>query len=386
MTPTADDVTDDVVVWPPEGRMADEAEAVLNELQRDAHAQQQQRREIYEINYRLLSLLIAIAMPIVPEDFADFLGALYSLERALPRCVATDVLEQLLPSRDQPGFASTVSGIYRLFREARWHNIGRPCLRVDDRLAASLMLTDVPSEILAEVRPPWPSFLIRLPPGLFGTYSFLAVHHFSRLAERMPSLSTVPSEMKDIVDRVKGYFQRTSGFQWGLYFLDEQGVSHWQNEATLDQHMGREEREYLVAPNEDPPEETVRMMELAARLVAGVCLMASEHGVRKQSTKKKGGSRWRLSRIPETIQYTLGGDVRVSFDCREAVSAYLSGESRRRPSYQWVVRGHFRNQACGPRHSQRRRQWIEPYWKGPEDAPRLGREHVFTEAPTTDDA
>ena len=35
----------------------------------------------------------------------------------------------------------------------------------------------------------------------------------------------------------------------------------------------------------------------------------------------------------------------------------------------WIVRGHYRNQAYGPEHSLRRRQWIPPYVCGPADKP-----------------
>lgn len=41
----------------------------------------------------------------------------------------------------------------------------------------------------------------------------------------------------------------------------------------------------------------------------------------------------------------------------------------------FVVRGHYRNQTCGPKHGLRRLQWIEPYWKPGRDtdAPILAR-------------
>jgi len=42
----------------------------------------------------------------------------------------------------------------------------------------------------------------------------------------------------------------------------------------------------------------------------------------------------------------------------------------------WVVSGHWRNQAYGPEHSQRRRQWIPSYVKGPDGAPLLVTEKV----------
>jgi hypothetical protein len=44
-------------------------------------------------------------------------------------------------------------------------------------------------------------------------------------------------------------------------------------------------------------------------------------------------------------------------------------ESGRTYHYQWTVSGHWRNQAVGPQWSGHRRMYINPYLKGPEDAP-----------------
>lgn len=47
-------------------------------------------------------------------------------------------------------------------------------------------------------------------------------------------------------------------------------------------------------------------------------------------------------------------------------------------SCQWVVRGHWRQQPCGPKKSERRTTWVMPYTKGPEDKPlRPPRATVF---------
>lgn len=42
----------------------------------------------------------------------------------------------------------------------------------------------------------------------------------------------------------------------------------------------------------------------------------------------------------------------------------------------WLVRGHWRQQPCGPRRSQRRPVWIAPHVKGPEGTPLVISEHV----------
>lgn len=45
--------------------------------------------------------------------------------------------------------------------------------------------------------------------------------------------------------------------------------------------------------------------------------------------------------------------------------------------HRWEVRGRWGNQPCGPQRSQRRRIWIEPHQKGPEDAPMLDGAKVY---------
>jgi hypothetical protein len=67
------------------------------------------------------------------------------------------------------------------------------------------------------------------------------------------------------------------------------------------------------------------------------------------------------------------------------VRSCARGERKGAPTIQWIVRGHWRNQPHGKDRAERRRIWIQPYWKGPDDAPRLLREHRVV-PPKADDA
>ncbi|AGB27236.1 hypothetical protein Mycsm_07140 (plasmid) [Mycobacterium sp. JS623] len=49
--------------------------------------------------------------------------------------------------------------------------------------------------------------------------------------------------------------------------------------------------------------------------------------------------------------------------------------AERQYNRRWWVGGHWRQQPCGPEHSQRRPTWIAPYVKGPQDKP-LSTERV----------
>lgn len=47
-------------------------------------------------------------------------------------------------------------------------------------------------------------------------------------------------------------------------------------------------------------------------------------------------------------------------------------------SHRWIVRGHWRHQPYGPRDNPSYEwRWINPYIKGPEDAPLAMNEHVY---------
>lgn len=52
-------------------------------------------------------------------------------------------------------------------------------------------------------------------------------------------------------------------------------------------------------------------------------------------------------------------------------------ETGRTYRHRWVVRGHWRNQAHGKDHAERRLQWIAPYIKGPDGAPLIESEKVM---------
>lgn len=71
---------------------------------------------------------------------------------------------------------------------------------------------------------------------------------------------------------------------------------------------------------------------------------------------------------PEVRILRLGGPHR---------SNITTGTGTRNWTHQWVVRPHFRWQACGPKWSERKLILVGPYTKGPEGAPLLGGDRVW---------
>ena len=117
---------------------------------------------------------------------------------------------------------------------------------------------------------------------------------------------------------------------------------------------------------DSPPQ---RCMVLAKRLVAGLLLHlqdATAHKIRKVEARPKSKGR---EAEPEHRIVTIGAPVDI--DCRPAIREYLEHGGNRRhgaPTVQVMVRGHYRMQACGPRHTLRRKTWIRPHWWGSEAA------------------
>lgn len=121
------------------------------------------------------------------------------------------------------------------------------------------------------------------------------------------------------------------------------------------------------------------LLSLARNLVRGVCLALDQdiERYRRGEWGPKNQNREPGSKPARGAEYHLGGTVAI--DLRDEVIAICSGRAGHRPTVQFLVRGHWRNQATGPRHSERKRIWIEPFWKGPEEARVLLRTHRINE-------
>jgi hypothetical protein len=114
---------------------------------------------------------------------------------------------------------------------------------------------------------------------------------------------------------------------------------------------------------------------LIKRLVVNSILAMEGDGNCKPLTKQQPGGNKRESDVPLIRTYQLGHTPNV--DCRSAVRDYLGGKGHGPPTVQSLIAGHWKNQVHGPGRTGRKRIHIEPYWRGPEDAPVLPRVRVL---------
>ncbi len=259
---------------------------------------------------------------------------------------------------------STETGQTGGFNAARWAHYGFPTVQYSGhRYAAALMATKIPE---GDIMPPWKTFLIELPNGLLQTKDNR--DEYQDIAYCMVSYHSFKRSFEPDAPLVMG---------WTMDSYTRNGVNLHIHRQTLDElranRVGRifEDQTYDAFAYQMDTEDD-RTLELLARLVLNTCLaMSNPEIVRpigkhpKEESAPVGPPRGQKD--PACRLYRVGKDIQL--DCREALRDYVRGERRGPLTVQFLVRGHWRQQACGPKFSDRRATWIEPYWKGPEDAP-----------------
>lgn len=122
---------------------------------------------------------------------------------------------------------------------------------------------------------------------------------------------------------------------------------------------------------EDYRPQTVNMVSLALAtwMLMDIPTVAQARVSAEAGPRGKGGKR-DLPREVKTV------DLRRLVRAPSPEEGGAEAETRTY-RHQWVVRGHWRNQAVGPEHRDRRTTWVPSYLKGPEGAPFLPSETVF---------
>lgn len=243
----------------------------------------------------------------------------FSLRHAAYGQLHSDCAEMLRPL----GTEESCQALDR-FAEA-WMSASYARLEVGHKLAAALCLTDVPSGM--DVRAPWGAWSLVVPPGLFA-------------------IRGEPEEMARI---------------WCIG-LEPEFVS------TSAGRMIPVER---IAPR------STKAWPLVVALIRAACLVLSNPDELRKSSRRAIVVAEKVGRSgpPDLLQarYVLGTPVNI--DLRQQVADVISGANSGKFSTQFLVRGHFRMQAHGAGYAQHKKIWIEPFWKGPEEARVLLRSH-----------
>lgn len=236
-------------------------------------------------------------------------------------------IEAALPPENAPNYEYIV----RLWTFAdQWAQSGFPRIVVGHRHAAALMATRTAPSAVAHIQAPWQAFAIDVPDGLVEP-----VLDDGTIFEVAHAFVVIPD--------------------------GEMVMVHLGNRKETRVFMSVPALGQLGAFEGKSPMET-----FISRLVMGVCMEMTSHrparakGFGARPIKQKRG-------VPETWTFRLARDVKV--DCREAVRDYVRGITPSSPTVQSLVRGHWKEQAHGPGGKDRKAIFVEPYWRGPEDAP-----------------
>jgi hypothetical protein len=241
--------------------------------------------------------------------------------------------------------------------------------------AAALMCTDADRESLATIQEQWRAFMVVVPNGMLCTDPL--VDH------------DIPIEFTRIL--VALYDGRA---ELGLVDFSGPGgalkLTIGSDASTLAELLTPEDApivsytdNFSRTSTHGVDSQIKRALVMAKRLVAGLLLsMQNAEAVKTRDVAHKSGRPGRDEEEPAHRMVIVGQPIKI--DCREAVETFIrkgrgsGGRKSGLPQVQWIVRGHWRQQAYGVGRLGRKTIWIKPHWAGRPDAPILSRPKVVS--------
>ena len=295
----------------------------------------------------------------------------------LNQLVAAGRLAKPLNDRAERGLIG--DHIRSLWSSMMWARCGFPQVVPSEKLAASLMSTRVPRICVPHLEMPWDTWVVRLAPGQLWFRGHGVVEEGSDFSVAREDMAA--SEIWVFNDWVPGRYAVNGsgdaphpGAGGKTVYVSLSGstwAGGWRSVTEWDELA------------EDVPESAVdedsrgglEALCAAGRLVLGCVAELNGSGVTRGRTGSDSAPRREKRGIPKAWTFELRRDVNV--DCREWVRTATRSHDkseRRLPSVQTLVRGHWK-----PKLSERlgRLVHVEPYWRGPEDAPIAVRSHVL---------
>lgn len=262
---------------------------------------------------------------------------------------------------------------------------------VAPRLFASFAETQIPAEAIPDFGVPWDCFVVRVPddfdsppidwgPGVTASIAYLTCE---RMQEDAPQLAGSPQRVPGGTAPRFLFSARPAGRPgaalWcnfeqpadllGTALNDGNGVHSWDGGSWVDHEDDDDSPEHTPRQFLSPQTLAVQQLTVMRRAFVGVLMelmnAPESNGRARVNRVKRDG---RNSGKPKSFTIILTRPVVV--DCRERVKAKLRGERVKGTAFvQRLIRGHWKNQPCGARGSERKFIHVEPYWRGPEDAP-----------------
>jgi hypothetical protein len=267
---------------------------------------------------------------------------------------------------------------------AKWREFGKCWFRLDDALLHALLATEAKGLRPDDVKLPLPAFYVEFPKGILSLHHNLTGWHEVRalhiaegffLNPKLPSMfgrrllvvsDTEPNERStDTLDNNFVYWTipLNDPDKSVEALCDELDRSH-EHYAGAAYHPYVDAKTAKVLGVQTPLREA---MQLIQRFTLNLLLfLTSEQADTRVVTmggKKKKGRRAHRHGDGGFQKVTLvRSKVRIAKGVREAFRAGRTTD--RSITVRTVVRGHYRWQAHGPRHSKRKLKWIAPHVRG----------------------
>lgn len=284
-----------------------------------------------------------------------------------------------------------------------WARHGYNVIDMSADFVAAMLLTDARDLDIASIRMPFCGLLMTIPQGFARGaegYSYTKIHVAELPGSTLDKLEVTPEVMSamaaldkntamKVLDDMERKVNRSGGIlppksllgppvRCALSYLDaDQGnVLHiyaTDGEHALDTVIDRRGLTWAAfdaLPDTVDDDADRRARHAIRRIVFGALayLSAVPSAMERSDTVRKKKRKHDDSQEP--TRWEAGRTVRIS---PALVRAARSGdhEVALRLKYRHIVRGHYRDQPHGPKRVERRRIWIAPFWRGPEDGAEL---------------
>lgn len=292
----------------------------------------------------------------VEHDFNEFVD----------RLVDIGVVDDSGAHYDQMGFREQM---HTLHFTGRWAHYGFNVFELTTDLAAGFLLTE-PPPTEDELQLPFPCFFIKLPEGVVPVFAHgrqdwaegIWVHRFVSM------------------HREEG--NKTDFFRWSVV---KGALSVWKDRFPKNLDDPTDESTFSRTMWGDPPivpEDQIttdKALRVIKNLVSWLDATGglAEHPKPQPPPVKRKASHKRKEEREKGIWprvWLFGQNVKLQPELRRMAREVALGQSSDHAVQGWkvrikhVVRGHWKNQPHGEGRTQRKRKWIEPYWRGPEGA------------------
>jgi hypothetical protein len=289
------------------------------------------------------------------------------------RSMSPNILQTAIMLQSSDGHA-------QLIGLCRWAHAAFPSISMGHKYAAALLVTNASKEAVDLVRPPFPTFLIEVPEGLL----FLDGNKDQGGTSPITHVLVYQLQSNKVA----------SGWTWGYTAYSSAGLSVFRYGVLASELLPPELDDVLDGNRKQNDDRTLfsfdltdadkRTTAMIGRLIINTCLAFSDPtNVRSRETRQRhhinSHFKGRKSDEPTVRNFVLGKPVKHDF--RDHVAAFVRGDRKAPPSVQVLVCGHHKTQHYGTKNSLVKVIWVEPYWKGPEDAPIPIRPHTIIGEP-----